>query len=87
MTNDKLTGKLPRWALILQEYELKVIHWPGIIDYNTNTMSWRHFTTFKDFSKAKQNFDSIPVVHVSYVMPVCIASYMMAGYGHARHIF
>jgi hypothetical protein len=30
MTNDKLTGKLVRWALILQEYEFKVIHQPGI---------------------------------------------------------
>ncbi len=26
MTNDKLTGKLVHWALILQEYEFKVIH-------------------------------------------------------------
>jgi hypothetical protein len=26
MTNDKLTGKLIHWALILQEYEFKVIH-------------------------------------------------------------
>jgi hypothetical protein len=26
MTNDKLTSKLARWALILQEYEFKVIH-------------------------------------------------------------
>jgi hypothetical protein len=30
MTNDKLTGKLTRWALIFQEYEFKVIHQPGI---------------------------------------------------------
>ncbi len=26
MTNDKFTGKLARWVLILQEYEFKVIH-------------------------------------------------------------
>jgi hypothetical protein len=26
MTNDKLTGKLAHWALIIQEYEFKVIH-------------------------------------------------------------
>ncbi len=30
MTNDKLTGKLARWAFILQEYEFKVIHQPSI---------------------------------------------------------
>jgi hypothetical protein len=30
MTNNKFTRKLARWALILQEYELKVIHRPGI---------------------------------------------------------
>ncbi len=30
MTNDKLTGKLAHWALILQEYEFKVIHRPDI---------------------------------------------------------
>ncbi len=29
MTNDKLTSKLACWALILQEYEFKVIHRPG----------------------------------------------------------
>jgi hypothetical protein len=26
MTNNKLTGKLARWVLILKEYEFKVIH-------------------------------------------------------------
>jgi hypothetical protein len=30
MTNNKFTGKLAHWALILQEYEFKVIHRPGI---------------------------------------------------------
>jgi len=65
MTNDKLTGKLIRWALILQEYEFKVIHRPGITHQNADTMSRRPLTTSKDFSEAKQDFDQIPEVHVS----------------------
>jgi hypothetical protein len=66
MTNDKLTNKLTRWALILQEYEFKVIHQPGITHQNADTMSRRPLTTFEDFSEAKQNFDQILAVHVSY---------------------
>jgi hypothetical protein len=39
MTNDKLIGKLVRWAFIFQEYEFKVIHRPNITHQNANTMS------------------------------------------------
>jgi len=65
MTNDELTSKLACWALILQEYEFKVIHRPGITHQNANTMSQRPFTTSKDFSEAMQDFDQIPAIHVS----------------------
>jgi hypothetical protein len=65
MTNDKLTGKLTRWVLILQEYEFKVIHRPGITHQNADTMLRKPFTTFKNFSEAKQDFDQIPTIHVS----------------------
>jgi len=65
MTNDKLTSKLTRWALILQEYEFKVIHRPGITHQNADTMSQRPLTTSEDFSKTKQDFDQIPTIHVS----------------------
>jgi hypothetical protein len=68
MTNNKLTSKLVCWALILHEYELKVIHQPGITHQNTDTMLRRPLITFKDFSEAKQNFDQIPTVHVSYAL-------------------
>jgi hypothetical protein len=61
-----LTGKLVRWAFILQEYEFKVIHRPNITHQNTDTMSRRPFTTSEIFSKTKQDFDQIPVVHVFY---------------------
>ncbi len=53
MTNDKLTGKLVRWALILQEYEFKVMHRSGITHQNANTMSRRPLTTSEDFSEAR----------------------------------
>jgi hypothetical protein len=49
MTNDKLTGKLARWALILQEYEFKVIHQLGITHQNADTMSRRPLITSEDF--------------------------------------
>jgi chlorite dismutase len=66
MTNDKLTGKLARWALILQDYEFKVIHRPGITHQNADTMLRIPLTTFEDFSEVKQDFNQIPAVHVSY---------------------
>jgi hypothetical protein len=66
MTNDKVIGKLARWALIFQEYEFKVIHWFGMTHQNTNTMSQRPLTTSEDFLKAKQDFNQIPTVHVFY---------------------
>jgi len=66
MTNDKLTSKLVRWALILQEYEFKVIHRHGITHQDTNTMSRKPFTTSQDFSETKQNFNQIPAVHIFY---------------------
>jgi hypothetical protein len=67
MTNDKLTGKLARWAFILQEYEFKVIHRPGITHQNVDTMSWRPLTTSEDFLEARQDFDQIPIIPVFYV--------------------
>ncbi len=65
MTNDKLTSKLTRWALILQEYEFKVIHRPSITHQNANTMSRRPLITSEDFSEVRQDFDQIPTIHVS----------------------
>jgi hypothetical protein len=66
MTNDKLTGNLTHWALILQEYEFKVIHRPGITHQYVDTMLQRPLTTSKDFSKTRQYFDQILVARVSY---------------------
>jgi hypothetical protein len=53
MTNDKLINKLARWAFILQKYEFKVIHRPGITHQNADTMSRKPFITSEDFSEAR----------------------------------
>jgi len=66
MTNNKFIGKLVRWVLILQEYEFKVIHRPSITHQNADTMSQRPLTTSEDFLEARQDFDQIPTIHVSY---------------------
>jgi hypothetical protein len=56
MTNNKLIGKLARWAFILQEYEFKVIHRPVITHQNADTMSQKPLTTFENFSGARLDF-------------------------------
>jgi hypothetical protein len=66
MTNDKLTNNLICWAFILQEYELKVIHRINITHQNADTMLQKPLTTSEDFSKARQDFNQILIVHVSY---------------------
>ncbi len=66
MTNNKLTGKLAHWAFILQDYEFKVIHRLDITHQNADTMSRRPLTTSEDFLEARQDFDQIPTIHVSY---------------------
>jgi len=52
MTNDKFTGKLVSWALILQKYEFKIFHRLGITHQNADTMSRRPLTTFEIFQKS-----------------------------------
>jgi len=66
MTNDKFSSKLAHWALILQEYEFKVIPRPGITHQNVDTMSRRPLITSKDFSKGRQDFNRNPTIHVFY---------------------
>jgi len=51
---------------MLQEYEFKVIHRPGIAHQNMNTMLQRPLTTSEDFLEARQDFNQIPTIYVSY---------------------
>jgi hypothetical protein len=65
MTNDKLIGKLVLWALTLGVW----VQGYSSTWYYTSECGYHIAKTLiisKDFSEAKQNFDQIPVVHVSY---------------------
>jgi hypothetical protein len=39
MESDKLTGKLARWALMLMEYDFKVVHRAGLVNMDADGLS------------------------------------------------
>lgn len=39
LTNSKLNGKLARWALLLSEYELDIVHRAGRVHCNADSLS------------------------------------------------
>ena len=55
MTNDKLTGKLARWALILQEYDFDVVHKAGTAHLDTDGISRNPAISSADNSGARQD--------------------------------
>ena len=65
MTSDKLTGKLARWALILQEYDFVIQYRPGTHNTNADGLSRNPLDTTKD-DCARQDFDSQPIRSVFY---------------------
>ncbi|BBN03753.1 hypothetical protein Mp_2g26090 [Marchantia polymorpha subsp. ruderalis] len=53
MESEKLTGKLARWALILQEYDFQVVHRPGVENLYANGLSQNPCTRPKDDTGAR----------------------------------
>jgi hypothetical protein len=53
MESDKLTGKLARWALILQEYDFQVVHRPGITNLDADGLSRNPCTSQEDTTGAR----------------------------------
>jgi hypothetical protein len=53
LTNTKLTGKLARWALMLSEFDFKVVHKPGV-DNEMDCLSWFPVQSSHDSTGVRQ---------------------------------
>ena len=57
LTTNKLTSKHARWALILQEYDFKIVHRPGLRHANADECSRHPLPTTVD-NGARRNHDA-----------------------------
>jgi hypothetical protein len=53
MESDKLTGKLARWALILMEYDFKVVHRAGLVNMDADGLSRNSIPSQADATGAR----------------------------------
>ncbi len=53
MESDKLTGKLARWAFILQEYGFQVVHKPEVTNLDADGLSRNPCTSQEDNTRVK----------------------------------
>jgi hypothetical protein len=64
MELDKLTGKLARWALMLMEYDFKVVHRAGLVNMDADGLSRNPIPSQADATGARWHVedgeDSLP---------------------------
>jgi hypothetical protein len=69
MESDKLTGKLARWALMLMEYDFKVVHRAGLVNMDADGLSRNPIPSQADATGARwhveEGEDSLPGWHCS----------------------
>ncbi len=53
MESDKLTGKLARWAFILQEHDFQVVHKLGVANLNADGLSRNPCTSQEDDTRIR----------------------------------
>jgi hypothetical protein len=53
MESDKLTGKIVRWALMLMEYDFKVVHRAGLVNMDADGLSHNSVPSQADATSAR----------------------------------
>lgn len=81
MTSEKLTGKLARWALILQEYDFSIEHRAGTMHTNADMLSKSPLPTTEDLTGVRQDNDSpklsVNMLEVAPWTPSCYLVHLL----------
>jgi len=84
MESDKLTGKLTRWVLILQEYDFQVVHRLGVINLDADGLSRNPCTSQKDNIGARWHgevdVEMVPGSHASAFLCLLGVDFSMEGH-------
>jgi len=84
MKSDKLTGKLARWAFILQEYDFQMVHKPGVANLDVDGLSRNPCTNQEDNTGARWhgevNEEVVPSWHASAFLCLLGVDFSMEGH-------
>lgn len=81
MESDKLTRKLARWALILQEYDFQVIHRPGVANGDADELSRNPCTSQQDGTGARWHDETDEEVVSGWHASAFLCMLAMEGHG------
>ena len=78
MESNKLTGKLARWTLLLQEYNFEVVHRVGITNLDAGGLSRNPSPSKEDLIGAKWhvdcNLEAVPGRHAAAYLTLMLGS-------------
>jgi hypothetical protein len=73
MESDKLTWKLARWALMLMEYDFKVVHKAGLVNMDADGLSRNPIPSQEDATGTRRMLRMEKIhCHDGIVLPSCV---------------